>query len=114
MLANLLSLEILSVDKFEQSLNAPCPIERNALPSGMTNSRRNLQLENASLEMTLICGGKVNVVNAVPLKQFWVILLKWQSPIKVMDCNFEQPPNALRFIIVTEEGMSIFDNDLQS
>lgn len=69
MLANLLSLEILSADKFEHSRNAFGPIERNALPSGMTNSRRNLQFENAPPEMTLICGGKVNVVNAVPLKQ---------------------------------------------
>ena len=69
MLANLLSLDILSVDKFEHSQNALVSIERNALPSGMTNSRRNLQFENAPLEMTLICGGKVNVVNAVPLKQ---------------------------------------------
>ena len=31
-----------------------------------------------------------------------------------MDCNFEQPPNALWSIIVTEEGISMFDNDLQS
>lgn len=90
MLANLLSLDILSVDKFEHSANADSSIERNALPSGMTNSRRNLHPKNAPSEMAPICDGKVNVVNAVPQKQYRVILLKWQSPIKLMDCNSEQ------------------------
>lgn len=66
MLANLLSLDILSVDKFEHSANANFSIERNALPSGMTNSRRNLHPQNALSEMALICDGEVNVVNAVP------------------------------------------------
>lgn len=69
MLTNLLSLGILSVDKFEQFQNAFCLIERNSLPSGMTNSRRNLHCKKAFSEMVFICDGKVNVVSAVLLKQ---------------------------------------------
>ena len=114
MLANLLSLEILSVDKFEQFTNAFCSIERNALPSGMTNSRRNLHSPKALYEIFFICDGKVNVVNAVPQKHCPEILLKWQSSAKVMDCNFEQLQNAASPIAVIVEGISTLSNDLQS